>query len=109
MDSADSSPDPRKSCSVVNQSALQNDPSEGGESWALAILLAAVGSKQPERLDDIEVVFLHREEASFELLAGSYIALANGPKPVEFFSYSATESVTPILSAGMSLRVKLYL
>lgn len=86
----------------MNQSGAQSDPLEGGESWALAVLLAMLGSKQPTRLEDIEVVFLHREEASFELLAASYIALASRPQLVEFFTYGATGGVKPILCSGVS-------
>ncbi|KAK4699527.1 hypothetical protein P7C70_g6732, partial [Phenoliferia sp. Uapishka_3] len=92
-----------KCCSCLNGSGTQTDASLGGENWALIILLAALGSKQASKLDDIQIIFLNGAEVVSELLAASYIALVTKPAVVDFFCYSEKEPLRSIFSSGFAI------
>ncbi|KAM0753135.1 hypothetical protein T439DRAFT_378854 [Meredithblackwellia eburnea MCA 4105] len=87
-------------CSVINAGGIQGDQ-VGGESWALAVVLESLGSKQATQLDEIDVVFFHRTEGAFQTLHSSMINILSRIPRVSFYAFGAGHPVTPFFCFGM--------
>lgn len=90
----------RKACTIVQGAPSAVPTDRDGQTWALGVLLIKLEAKTPTNVDDIDVVFIHREQ-SFEILSGALGSLV-GRKggDVQFYTFGGKEPMKEILASG---------
>ncbi|KAI5475152.1 Chromo domain containing protein [Pseudohyphozyma bogoriensis] len=64
------------------------------EGLALGVLLMLLDSRSPQTVQEVDVVFVHRQHAVFDVLAGAMIELTTRRSPpVEFFEFGSSGKV----------------
>lgn len=93
-----------KPCSI-----LQGPPKQDsdrvvyeGESMTLGYLLLSLHAKTPTQVDDLESIFMYREEA-FIQLANCFIDLVDRIPCVDFYAFGKGGPIVPILAHGYAI------
>lgn len=69
----------------------------------LGYLLLSLHAKTPTQVDDLESIFMYREEA-FIQLANCFIDLVDRIPCVDFYAFGKGGPIVPILAHGLSFR-----